>query len=329
MFPQGSNDQERLAKYLGAHPRLEVAPVPVPVDRSLAVRFIADEAPRASSLASFRKLVKLAVFYDLRETAPTFGGLLTQNERDSSAIARSALALIALAWIGDQRQWEYAQRYYRALTDRANPEKDRKELLAVCDALGTREGTAYHRQWVSARLARLQQELQSSRERKSPVPEAAVENRINELREHLAFAVTRVDQANNIRGRLEGMTPDGRVPGLTALYLEDPDIAGITREMSDWAGLTLIRLAYQMSGLRNTIGLEMVKSAQKFAGKDGARREEFDVLRARALRAAEFFGTALDQPAREWLSAQRDTGKDTLALRPNWKYGASRRAALQ
>jgi len=44
------------------------------------------------------------------------------------------------------------------------------------------------------------------------------------------------------------------------------------------------------------------------------------LLRARSLRAADYFGLPLAQADREWLDQQADDGSDIIALRPNWKY---------
>ncbi|HWR54818.1 MAG TPA: hypothetical protein VN428_27160 [Bryobacteraceae bacterium] len=328
MFPQGSNDQQRLEQYLAAHPRFAASPVPAPVDRNQAASFIAKEAPGQQEPPNLRKLVALAVLYDIREAAPAFGALLKQNEKDEDDIARSSLALVALAWIGDSRQWEFAQRYYRWLTDRSDPERDARYLLEACDALGVREGTAYHRQWVGARLARIEQDLKSAGQSKGGPPPAYFENRANELREYLAMAVTRIDQGNNLKARVEGIAPEGRVGGLTALYLGDPDLAGITPELSYWAGMTLVRLAAQVANARSTAILELSKYAQKYAaaGGEGLRGKQLELLRARALRAVDFLGGQLDQASREWLAAQKDAGTDPLALRPNWNYGQQQAA---
>ncbi len=316
-------DQERLQGYLEADPKHEAAPIPVPVDRALAVRAITERVKPDLPPRELQKLVRLAVFYDLRETAPAFGSILKQGESKGEDFARSAQALIALAWIGDAPQWDYALRYYRALQERADPERDHDAMLAVCDALGPREGTDAHRQWVSVRLAKVERELAEAQQKKTP-QENWLENRRNELREYLAFTVRDVDRDNAGRLRIAGMPPEARPHYLAPLYMRDPDLPGISQNLSYWSAMTLIRLA--VAGLRAPVGAEFARLAAKY-GQAGDPQPQTGMLRARALRAMEFFGQQLDEPTKKWLAGQADSGVDLLAMRPNWKYTPAQEAA--
>ncbi len=318
-------DQERLQGYLEADPKYDVAPIPVPVDRTLAARAITERVKPDLPPRTMEKLARLAVFYDLRETAPAFGSVLKLRESEAADYARSAQALIALAWIGDAAQWDYAQRYYRTVQERADPERDRAAMLAVCDALGPRENTDAHRQWISVRLAKVDRELAEAQQKKTP-QENWLENRRNDLREHLAFTVRDVDRDNAGRLRIAGMPPETRPQYLAPIYMRDPDLPGISPNLSYWAAMTLIRLA--ISGLRAQIGAEFARIGAKYDNKQaGDRQQAFDLLRARALRAMEFFGQPPDEASKKWLAAQADLGADLLALRPNWRYGGSPKAA--
>jgi hypothetical protein len=305
------SDQERLKGFLDADPKYEIAPVPVPVDRAAAARAISDRVKPGIKARDLEKLGRLAVFYDLREAAASFGSVLKLDEKEAADYARSAQALIALAWIGDSAQWDYTQRYYRALLERADPERDRVPLLDACDALGPREGSEAYRRWVAGRLTKVERELAEAQQKRAPEAESLT-NRRNTLREHLDGGVRDLDRDNAARLRIAGMPADARPQYLAPLYMRDPDLPGISEKLSDWAAMTLIRLAYQ-GGARERI----VAAFGSLAAKHGGNPK----LRARALRAAEFFGHRLDEATRAWVAEQPDGGVDPLAVRPSWKYG--------
>ncbi len=322
MFPQQPNDEQRLAAYMATDPKLAVAPVPTPIDRGVASRFIVQQIPRAGKPADLRKLAAVAIVYDLRDAVQAFGGILRRTEKEPREAAKSAQALIALAWLGESQVWDFAQRYFHDLQDRFRPDDTREDMLEVCFALGPREGTGYHRQWVTTRLARVKEEAAKAAE-----PDATKLNRrAANLQHHASLVVARTDRALAARARVESMPPEARIAPLAGVYLDEPGLVGITDDLSWWAGVTLIRLA--VSGLRAQIGAEFTRLAAKYDNKQaGEQQGEFDLLRARALRAMEFFGQQPNEAAKKWLASQKDSGADLLALRPNWQYAGSPKAA--
>jgi hypothetical protein len=61
-----------------------------------------------------------------------------------------------------------------------------------------------------------------------------------------------------------------------------------------------------------------VAKGYEAAGRDA--NPQSALIRARSLRAVEFFGEKIDDASRQWLTAQTDPGTDLLALRPQWAY---------
>src|SRR5258705_9341792 len=100
MAPAQPNDLERLQSYYDTPTKYQPAPVPAPLDRGAAIAFVNSRANQATSPEKMRKLMRLAIFYDLRETAAAFIGVLTGAESQPDAIIRSPLALMPLPWVG-------------------------------------------------------------------------------------------------------------------------------------------------------------------------------------------------------------------------------------
>jgi len=91
-------------------------------------------------------------------------------------------------------------------------------------------------------------------------------------------------------------------------------------QLSEWAALKLLRLAPQGSERRLRVAAALVQEAARFANPSKEDRAEFYRLRARALRAAHFFGGTLSQDDDRWLANVPDTGVDPLVLRPGHLY---------
>jgi len=312
-------DEQRLAAYLRADEKYHTVPVPAPVDRAVAVRFTTDEVPRASAPAAMRRLVRLALLHDLRETADAFTQVLQATETQPPDFDRSAFAVVALAWLGDGPRVQTAQRYFQSLQRRASAERNRQAMLEACLALGPAEGTAGHREWVGREIATLEALAARHQQQGQAREERAIRMRIDQLREYLLVDVARADRALAVRSRLDAVAPEARAEQLAALYVGGGGEA--TPEVSWWAGLTLVRSAAGGPSRRDRLGAELLKLARaNQAPPPGQTPLEADLRRARALRAAEFLGVALEARDRDWLQAQTDPGTDVLALRPGWNY---------
>ena len=306
MAPVPSHDDERLERFYDTETKYHAAPVPTPLDRSRAAAFVNSKVNRQESAEKLRKLVRLAVFYDLRECAGAFKGLLAGGETKPEEISRSALALIALAWIGDQAQQASAQGYYHGLQDRADIDTQRNLMLEVVEAFGPREGTAYHRQWVQSAIASLAQRGRQAEADHNTAGVRLAREKINALTEYLNIQLPRVDRAFSIRQRIDAVDPATQVKPLVALALESTSES--TPSLAFWASMRLLRLGPNVAG---PIAAEFARQAAALA------RPGEELFRARALRAAEFFGQALAEPDSEWLAGQPDTLVDPLVLRPD------------
>src|ERR1044072_7861577 len=134
MSPASPIDERRLQAFLATSAKYNTAPVPTPLSRATAVAFVNTRANRAGPPQQMRKLARVAIFYHLSETSQAFVSVLTGKEDQQNDIARAALCLVALAWIGDPGQQTLAQQYFHGLQYRANVETDRAVLLEVVEA---------------------------------------------------------------------------------------------------------------------------------------------------------------------------------------------------
>ncbi len=309
-------DDARLPAYLHGEAKYHVLPVPTPLDRATALAFVVKELPQVHSSEEALKLSRLTVFYDLRETADSFNALGKFTEREPHEVARTAAAIIAVAWVGDAEQFAKAQANFAALLGRAEIEPHRHTLHDANYALGPREGTDRLKQALASAVARLRaSHAELAKKGRSPELDM-LENRVARLNEFVGLEVANLDRANKLRAVLEGLPDDdARVPRLIELYLDDaPDS---TPQLADWAGLRLLRVP-----TREQIAPGFLTQTRRYEKRDPARQPELDAVRARALRAAEFFGARLADADQQWLARQKDAGTDLLALRPNWQYPA-------
>jgi hypothetical protein len=312
------SDDQRLAAYLRADEKYHVAPVPTPIDRAVAVRFVNAAVAKADA-AAMRKLERLVVFHNLRETGRTFVQVLQGTESSPTEFERSTLAVVAVAWIGDAPMIQSAQRYFGTLQRRTSVERNRHVMLEACLALGPSEGTAGHREWVGKEISNLESALARYQQQGQAREARMTQIRIDELQEYLLVEVGRADAALALRSRLEGSTPEVRAQQLAVLYVGESSQA--TPEVSYWAGMTLVRVAAGGPSRRDRLADELLKLARaRETPPPGQTQLEADLKRARALRAVELLGLPLDARERDWLDSQPDPGTDVLALRPGWKY---------
>ena len=132
-----------------------------------------------------------------------------------------------------------------------------------------------------------------------------MEEKANALTEYAAIQLVHADEAFALRARIDAMPPAGQIAPLVALSLSA--VRESTPQLSYWASMRLLRLP---AVLKPTIGEEFSLAAVAHAGDD--------LVRARALRAAEYFGLTLAEAASKWLANQPDAGVDPLVLRPHY-----------
>jgi hypothetical protein len=312
-----TQDEQRLRGYLNTSIKYHVVPVPAPLDRNAAVAMVRREVTPQQTVDKMRKLMRLAVFYDLQETADVFGALLNRQEKDAQSVVRSALAIRALAWIGTNQQRLFAENYFNHLLGIARVGPHRSELLAAADELGSGQAIANLKSWVSQAIRREQARLTEAKAKKNQAAKEGTEDRIDELEDFIASDVAAVEEGIGTRRKVIGSPGfQGQVSYPVSLYLEEAEEA--TPSLAYWAAMYLIRVAQQAAQMPPAIAQEFYHRAasQERAGDP----QEGVVVRGRALRAAEFFGLKLDDANRAWLSRQPDEGTDPLALRPNWNY---------
>ncbi len=308
------NDNARLEGYFHGESKYNVLPVPAPLDRALASAFVLRELPSALDPDAARKLSRLAIFHDLRDTADGFLRLLRLGEPTARDVGRSVAAITALVWIGDQAQTAAARQRYAELLRRDDVEEQRETLLDAAYALGPGEGSAALQQAISASVAGLRFRISELRPPK-PVPIVEnLESRIDRLGEFSAREIKALDRANGIRQEILADTNSAsQISALVVLYLEIHPQA--TRRLAEWAAYRLLRVSD-----RSKAGVVLLEEAQRHDRKDEARQKELDLVHARALRAAAFLEASLTPETRIWLGTSRDNGTDLLALRPDWPY---------
>ena len=62
-----------------------------------------------------RKLARLAEVYDARDCAAAFADILKLTEQNETDFARSAVAVGAIGWLGDDAEWTTAQGYFHGM----------------------------------------------------------------------------------------------------------------------------------------------------------------------------------------------------------------------
>jgi hypothetical protein len=310
----GTNEISQLEAYVHGESKYHVLPVPAPIAKPTALAFVIRELPRAHSPDPATQLSRLAVFYDLRETDDGFLALLKLGEPEPHDTLRSTAALIAVAWLGDAEQFAKAAAYFSGLARRANLELYRSALLDVAYALGPKLDSAPLRQAIVAAITDLQATQNRLKQQGAGLRQLdSLENRVGRLQEFSRFEITALDKANSLRKTIEALPAPGQIARLAELYLGD--VRESTPRISDWAAMKLLRISS-----RPEIAAEFVTFSERYEKTNPERQNELDALRARALRAADFFGADLLGSQRHWLAAREDPGTDLLALRPNWKY---------
>ena len=311
------SDDQRLTAYLNAESKYRVAPIPTPVDLKAATQFVKNHVKDRLAPEKMSKLARLAILHDLRETAPTFMAVLKNTEQKTADYHRSAWALIALAWIGSQDQLKFSQAYLQQLQARADVWENRPIMLDATEAFGPAEGTEKHRLWVLEEIGRRKSLMNQYKVQNKQNEMRGVQTQIDELEEHLNVRVAAVERSNAIRSSVLGLPIDVRISRLAALYVGTEPV---TPALSSWAAFMLTRVAKQDKANPVKIATQFATLARQHERPESERNAQAGLIRARCLRAVEYFGQALKDPDRQWLKTQEDPGTDLLALRPDWIY---------
>lgn len=311
------SDELRFSAYLKADSKYEIVPIPTPVDLKAATEFVKNKLKDRLDLEKMSKLARLAILHDLRETAPDFMSVLKNKEEKAADYQRSAWALIALAWIGSPDQLKSSQTYLHELQSRADVLGNRQIMLEATEAFGPAEGTEKHRSWVQEEIGRRKSLMSQYKAQNKQNEARGVQIQIDELEEHLNVRVAAVNRSNAIRSLVLGSPIDPRISRLAALYLGTEPA---TPALSQWAAFTLVRVAMQDNANAARIAAQFATVAKQHQRPDSKENAQFRLIRARCLRAVEFFGQTLSNEDRQWLVTQDDPGTDLLALRPNWSY---------
>jgi hypothetical protein len=195
-------------------------------------------------------------------------------------------------------------------------------VLRAAYSLGPQESTENLKSAVRSAISSLQTRLQELKKAptKTPAEIDVLESRQDRLEEFLNLEIPRLEQANAVRVSIDAMPEDKRIALLCGLYLGNS--ARATPPQVEWAAYKLVRLNAK---LHPSIAKEFLAQAALNHQTDPDRQTHFDLVRARSLRAAEYFGAILEAPMKLWLVKQKDHGTDLLALRPDWEYPQSQK----
>ncbi|MCP4246025.1 MAG: hypothetical protein GY778_03155 [bacterium] len=315
-----ARDQQRLQRFLGADFKHGVAPVPTGLDQQTVLRCLENEVTDTQVIGRMKRLVQLANYYDLNGATAVFTNLLNKKENKPDEYDRSALALIALAWIGDPGRRTEARHYYHTLLGWTPVDPHLHRMEEVCDAFGPDEGTDRLRVWLEKEVNAKRSDMAKQEQAGNDAAARGTRRNLLSLTEFVGTRIPRLDRINAIRTAIEGKAGRAsRLPDLTEYYVDTSMKSW--PELSYWCAMKLMRYAKADPSMRPRIAAEFMKRARAFDRHDNADRQyEFDINRARAMRAAVFFGQELGEQDRAWLDQQTDAGTDVLALRPDWAY---------
>ena len=96
MTPAPPSDEQALQAYYETAAKYHPDPVPTPLDRAAAITFVNSRTNRATLPEKMRKLMRLAVFYDLHETARHFPAFC-QAAKASAPISSAPHSLSSLS----------------------------------------------------------------------------------------------------------------------------------------------------------------------------------------------------------------------------------------
>ncbi len=312
---------ERLKAYLLADTLYSVSPIPAPIDRASGVLFVTPRVRRTASRDHIVKLSRASIFHNLRDTAKVWEVMLDGGgEGGAEEYEKSAHAVAALAWVGDEKAKKKAADYYRGMLRRASADSTRESMALACAALGSAEGAKELAKWAADAAEQLEMELNRSKASLSPDGARNMRARADMISQFARLEAPRLQASLQVRQAVEAMPPEQRIARLAAIYCDtDPQSDA---ELIWWAAVTLVRLPDAENKLAPVIAARFLDIANEHDKEDKVLQPELDMTRACALRAAIFFDGEPGIRHRMWLNQQQDTGTDLLTLRPHWEYPA-------
>lgn len=308
----------KLMGYLTTSAKYNATPVPLGLPRDEVIEFLRMHVTRTQTAARMRKLLRLAALYDANEAAPAFASILLLSERDPVDFVRSAIAVTALGWIGDDAQRGTARDYFCRMMPRAPYENLGLEFAQAAFVLDDPACTTALREWAqrhrSAVLERADKEKQAGRDGAA----STLRVQVADIEEFLNIRMKAIEAEMAARKKALSLAPAARAGKVADIYLEAAPEA--TPRLAEWAAWFSLRAAKQPAEA-DLLVAEFLKAAQRYEKTTDANRDEFNLARARALRAAALLGGKLPDEQQKWLEQQEDAGIDILALRPGWKYG--------
>ncbi len=302
MPPAEQDTRQQIEAYLEADGLYSIVPIPAPLDVAVALEVCLPKIEPKTSEEELSRLSRLVVFHDLRPTAGAWDTLL-QRLGD---VPKSAAAIIALAWLGDEEQRLRAAAHYRNWLERADPDRDRPLAAEVCAALGPSVGTVDLKAWAEKAAENLARGN----------PGRNDELRMEMIRQFANLDIPEIERDFEVRAEIE---KDGAIGRLAEIYCDAAPESHSA--MIWWSAVTLNRLAKDAE-TRKEIVERFAAIARQHARAGEGEQEEADGIREAALRAASFFGFEPPMPDRIWLADREDHGALLLVLRPNWEYPA-------
>ncbi len=312
---------ERLDAYLEADTRYDVAPIPTPLDQLVAEPVCISRITPDAELQVIERLADLTSFHTYRRTAPQWKTIIARPyESSAQDYRRSAAAMMALAWLGEDDQRAHALNHYNGLLGRADPAKAQEPMFKACWALAPADGAAGLRAWARREADRLGAELKHTDPNQAPGAVRTLESRQDMLLQFANLDTARLDRDLAARREIEAMPTPARARRLARVYARlDP---APSTELVWWAALTLNRLPAAEPKAAEVIQTEFIAIAEAHKGEHGERQPQMDAIRARAIRASRYFGGVPQPSDLIWAAKQPDPGIDLLVLRPDWEYPA-------
>jgi hypothetical protein len=303
------SSKKLLEGYLHGDAKYNILPLPAPVQLAEATTFVNSHLAPSSAPGEMVKLSRVAIFHDLRETAAGFERLLTPTVFASLEPRTAGAVIAALAWLGDAPQAEMARNRFAELVKRTDFEQHRETLCATAFHLADNKSADLLRRALAGKT----EELRAALQQPGPGRET-VEIRIDQLDELAAQELKALEDANRLRADiLANPEIQKQVRDLVDLYLEIHPHS--TSRLVEWAAFRLVRLHH-----RAKIADVFLEVAARYPADEDARQTEPNIVRARVLRAMQFFGQPPNLKDQEWLRKFGDVGTDILALRPDWEY---------
>lgn len=341
--------ERRLSSFLEESALVRVLPVPTPLSKEGAARFLARNIPSARSAREMRTLARLAAFYGVTEVADLFvrrfGGL-----GHSDSLERWAAAICGASWVGGPQARSRIQGSVTELLSHADVLADRDVVYRMLesawpDPADPRAAAVCMGRWLETGIARYDPRIEDARRYETQERARMLGTRKRTIAE---FQVVRVRMLERLWAQQERVlalpTDEARIAALVTLAID------ATPEGSDalrhWSSVMLLRLGGTTEPIslvscksgtvqppetpeskarqkrREHIAAEFHKdaAARRDCIADENKRHDQDLYRARSLRAAYYFGHPGEPRDRVWLGLQRDPGTDILALRPDWDY---------